>query len=101
MKIKKVIYLGKIVDFIVEDTTIHINRYHDNVFFTMTVPFNPKGVVIIKPELYLSSSYTDTSSFYVYCGYFYSLNGDELEYVWERYKSIVLDKILDLKDNID
>ena len=79
----KKIYLDKIVQYIIDDTVID---YDKNL---CKLPYLHNPIPIIPPFIIPSPYYY---SFLTYCEDIYGLTDDEIEYVWEEYKSIVDDK---------
>mgnify|MGYP003657768742 FL=1 len=82
-------FLDKVVDQIVSETMIDY-RGKGKIFtpfslpFYLFLPFYPSFSSI-------SSSYR--SNFFNHCKEVYGLNEQEIEYVWEEYKQIIIDKI--------
>jgi hypothetical protein len=79
----KEIYLDKIVQYIIDDTEIDYNKN------LCKLPYLYNPIPIIPPFIIPSPYYY---SFLKYCKDIYGLTGDEIIYVWEKYKSIVDDK---------
>lgn len=79
----KEIYLDKIVQYIIDDTVID----YDKNLCKLPYLYNP--IPIIPPFIIPSPYYY---SFLTYCKDIYGLTGEEIIYVWEKYKSIVDDK---------
>ena len=76
-------YLDKIVQYIIDDTVID----YDKNLCKLPYLYNP--IPIIPPFIIPSPYYY---SFLTYCKDIYGLTGEEIIYVWEKYKSIVDDK---------
>ena len=82
-------FLNKVVNQIVSETMIDY-RGKGKIFtpfslpFYLFLPFYPSFSSI-------SSSYR--SNFFNHCKEVYGLNEQEIEYVWEEYKQIIIDKI--------
>tara|TARA_R110001606_G_scaffold356433_1_gene507778 strand:- start:1038 stop:1310 length:273 start_codon:yes stop_codon:yes gene_type:complete len=82
-------FLDKVVNQIVNETMIDY-RGKGKIFtpfslpFYLFLPFYPSFSSI-------SSSYR--SNFFNHCKEVYGLNEQEIEYVWEEYKQIIIDKI--------
>jgi Fe-S cluster assembly iron-binding protein IscA len=79
----KEIYLDKIVQYIIDDTEIDYNKN------LCKLPYLYNPIPIIPPFIIPSPYYY---SFLKYCKDIYGLTGEEIIYVWEKYKSIVDDK---------
>lgn len=90
----KKIYLDKIVNYIVDDTIINYNT--DIIIFPFSIigPLGRPLPSFISDGLDLMSFY----SFYKYCKDTYGLTDEETDYVWNRYKVIINNKI---KGNIN
>ena len=87
-------YLNKIVDYLVEDTIIDFNENE------IRFPFQPLSPSFLSDLLSLPLSpyfqYRLTyppSTFSKYCKDMYGLTENEMVYVWNEYKNIILDKI--------
>jgi len=86
MKDNQKIYLDKVIEFIVRDTKIDYEGkvmkfpffrfYHQYLFTT-----------------HIKSTLNNTSYFKNYCKDVYGLTDQEIEYVWNQYKDIILDRI--------
>ena len=72
-------YLDKVVDQIVSETRIDYDKERVNVPFLL--PF--LLFVLSLPPLF----------FFEHCESVYGLNYDETEYVWDRYKQIIKEKL--------
>ena len=83
-------YLDKVVEFLVDDTIIENNGLDE-----MTYPFIPnrKTIYYITPITHVQYGSPFYNHFSNYCNSMYGLTGKEIIYVWEKYKSIVDDKI--------
>lgn len=79
------IYLDKVVEFIVRDTKID----HDKE--EIQYPFYPFNRTFLFSLFFPFSSIF--SPFSKYCKNVYGLTEDEVKYVWNQYKDIILDKI--------
>lgn len=84
-------YLDKVVDYMVRSTKIdYENESIDPPFPpNITFPFFLLTYLIFFPPN-PSPSYFSLSK---YCKNMFGLTEEEIEYVWEKYKSIILDKI--------
>ena len=79
-------YLDKVVEFIVRDTKIDYDQKRIQYPFYTSYRFFES----------LTSSYSffsTFSSFSKYCIDVYGLTEDEVKYVWDKYRTIILDKI--------
>ena len=85
MEDKQKKYLDKVVEFIVRDTIIDYDKeeihYPFETGYHYPYPLNI-GFYSYTPEY-------DASTFQEYCKDIYGLTGEEIDYVWERYKSIL------------
>jgi hypothetical protein len=79
MEDKNKIYLDNVVDLIVNGARIDYDRNEIQ---------NPS----VHPTIYFFTRPTPTP-FYNYCKDVYGLTDTEIEYVWGKYKTIILDKI--------
>ena len=78
------IYLDKVVEYLVRDTRIDYDKYK------IQFPF------LSSPSSYffrLLSYLFPYSPFSKYCKNVYGLTDQEIEYVWNQYRTIILDKI--------
>ncbi len=84
------VYLDKVIKYLVEDTIIdYKNNY---VIF----PFYSMDLTNVSLKLYrtiLNTSPVCTRNFFNYCRYNYGLTENEIEYVWNKYKDIILHKL--------
>jgi hypothetical protein len=91
MKGKQRIYLDKVVDILVRGTVIDYRRGE------MKFPFNDIPLPIVPlfgPRLpILMPSSSSPTKFSTYVRNIYGLSEGETNYVWEKYKKIILDKI--------
>jgi hypothetical protein len=98
------VYLDKIVDFLLEDIIIDYKRKKFN--FPFIVPYLPPP--LISAHLFfpndsiwlpsISSPYTDFIKFFSsYCIDTYGLTEDEIDYVWQKVRKILLGKIKNKK----
>ena len=69
-------YLDKVLDHLVRGTKIDYNNTPDRMIDFQWIP-----------------SSLSFSSFSFYCKNTFGLTDDEIEYVWNEYRSIILDKI--------
>ena len=80
-------YLDKVIGSLVRSTKIDYenNRIH----YPFSAPFSPYSppLSFFTPRLSFSPFITN------YCKNHFGLTDDEIEYVWEDYRSIILDKI--------
>ena len=74
-------YLYKVIMFIVEDTIIDYDL--DRIIFPLTPPISTPSHLFLPPPPYFEK----------YCKDTYGLTNPEIEYVWIRYKNIMLNKI--------
>jgi hypothetical protein len=79
-------FLNKVIDQIVSETDIDYKNEKVNV------PFHPFKLF---PTFFILHIliFIVISSFSDHCKDVYSLNKEEVEYVWDKYKSIIKDKI--------
>ena len=80
-------FLHKVIDQLVRETII----YHDHDNERVNFPFHPRPF----PFSLSLSILSDPSFFYVtkHCKEVYGLNDDEISYVWNEYREIIIDKI--------
>jgi hypothetical protein len=80
-------FLHKVIDQLVRETII----YHDHDNERVNFPFHPRPF----PFSLSLSILSDPSFFYVtkHCKSIYGLNDDEISYVWNEYREIIIDKI--------
>lgn len=89
---RKYEYLNKIVDFLVQDTEISTEDR------TWLPPF--KFTIDPPSDLYLNYGYLQDITyehFSKYCKNIYGLTDEEIKYVWNIYRSIILDKIKNIR----
>ena len=80
-------YIDKVIGSLVRSTKID---YENNrIYYPFSAPFSPTTPSLTTQSLYLSFSPFITN----YCKNHFGLTDDEIEYVWEEYRSIILDKI--------
>ena len=94
MKDNQNTYLDKVVEFLVRDTKIEYDE--GRVYLPFPLPpsfFVPLSILRISPTSFFSSSPFSFSLFSKYCKVTYGLTDLEIEYVWNQYKNIILDKI--------
>ena len=89
------IYLDKVIEFLVRGTRIDYDKEEIQFPFPFFYKFSLSSPV---PFSFLSRllslfSVPLSSSFPKYCKDIYGLTEDEIKYVWNQYKSIILDKI--------
>ena len=75
-------YLDKVVEFLVRDTSIDYGK--DEIYFPFS-SFPPPSSSLF--------SFSSSSSFSKYCIDVYGLTEQEIGYVWNQYRTIILDKI--------
>jgi len=80
------IYLDKVVEFLVRDTKIDYEKEE------IQYPFYP-SYRFFDSLTYHRSYFSIVSSFSKYSIDVYGLTEDEVKYVWNQYKNIILDKI--------
>ncbi len=91
-------YLDKVVEFLIRDTTIDYDReeitypFPALYFYPPQVPF-PEFFFDTSSETFISFDVSPFIDLYLYCNNTYGLTEEETEYVWERYKAIIIDKI--------
>ncbi len=79
-------YLHRVLDQIVSETKIDLDE--KKVYFT----FSPSPFFFLFPDVFFSS-FSFFPFFFDHCRDIYGLNDDEIDYVWDEYKEIILDKI--------
>ena len=93
MENKQKNYLDKVVEFLVRDTKID----HDKVGsqFPFFIPSPSLSLRRLFPPLPSRPFPPGSSSilFSKYCKNVYGLTEDEIKYVWDQYRTIILDKI--------
>jgi hypothetical protein len=77
-------FLDKVVDQIVSETRIDYDKER------LYTPFRPSLFFSFPP---VSFRFPYSFSFSYHCEEIYSLNEQEIEYVWNEYKHIIIDKI--------
>ena len=93
MKDKQKKYLDKVVEFLVKGTTIDFNsRKISYPFVPLSSPLPPRLPLSLFPSLPPSLS-SLPFLFSTYVRDMYGLTREESDYVWERYKTNILDKI--------
>jgi len=85
MENKQKIYLDKVVEFLVRDTRIDYDK--DEIQF----PFFYSRFLMSRFSIFSLS--VRLKLFSEYCKEVYGLTEDEVKYVWNQYKDIILDKI--------
>ena len=88
------IYLDKVIEFLVRDTRIEYDE--GRVYLPFPLPpslYLPLSILRLSPTTFFSSSPYSFSFFSKYCKVTYGLTEQEIEYVWDQYKDIILDKI--------
>jgi hypothetical protein len=77
-------YLNKILDYLVEDTIIDYDENEIRSPYTSSLHplFSPLSTLSSLPFFF----------FYEYCKETYGLTDEEIDYVWDTYKNIILDK---------
>ena len=78
-------FLNKVLGQIVSETTIDYDKE------TIRTPFPPFHIPLFILS-YAFSSYR--SPFTKHCNEVYGLNIEEIEYVWNEYREIIIDKIM-------
>ena len=78
-------FLNKVLGQIVSETTIDYDKE------TIRTPFPPFQT----PPFYSLSAFSSyRSPFTKHCNEVYGLNIEEIEYVWNEYREIIIDKIM-------
>ena len=86
-------YIEHIIKDLVRDTKIDYNKREIHFPFYPSLP-SFKLTFHRAPLLFLNPHPPITSSFFSkYCKNRYGLTEEEIEYVWDQYKTIILDKI--------
>ena len=86
-------YLDKVLDYIISRTKIDYDNNLISTPFFLPPPSSFSFFISFFSSLSIHSSLYFPSFFSDYCKRFYGLTEDEIEYVWEEYKKIILDKI--------
>ena len=93
MKDNQKIYLDKVVEFLVRDTIINYDK--DEIQFPFFLSsyslFFPHFSSVLLPSF--NSDRFQTLDFSDYCKNVYGLTEQEIGYVWNQYRTIILDKI--------
>jgi len=89
VKIMNKKYLDKVLDQIVNETTID---YDEERFLP---PFAIPSPIVPFPSFPISSlsPFSPYPSFIIHCREVYGLNKEEIGYVWDRYREIIIDEI--------
>ena len=77
-------FLNKVLGQIVSETTID----HDKR--VIRLPYQPSSFTLAHQSLYFPYV---MSRFSTHCKSIYGLNDDEISYVWNEYREIIIDKI--------
>ena len=87
-------FLDKVIDQIVSETEIDYGRKVIETPFPLSY-FISHHFYSFPSRLFLFLSFLSSSfsSFLKHCKEVYGLNEQEIEYVWEEYKQIIIDKI--------
>jgi len=85
------IYLDKVVEFLVRDTKIDYDKDEIQSPYSSYRPFISELISLFNTIPSFSKS--TFPSFSKYCKSVYGLTEDEVKYVWNQYKDIILDKI--------
>ncbi len=88
-------YLDRVVDLIVRDTRIDYEKekvYPPFVLFHTHLSSPPSHYSFLSYSRILSSNHF-LQFFSRYCKDTYGLGEEEIDYVWDQYKGIILDKI--------
>lgn len=88
MENKQRMYLDKVVEFLVRDTRIDYDKDEIQYPFPFLLPPSHSLLLLLHPSYSIFSS-----PFSKYCKNVYGLTEDEVKYVWNQYKDIILDKI--------
>ena len=86
-------YLDKIVQYIVDDSIIEINTVNNTYRGIIRLPFIHIGKQFSNLNRFLRNFFNFEgvyNYFYEYCEYNYGLKDDEIKYVWEQYKEILI-----------
>ena len=88
-------FLNKVLDQIVSETTIDMDGEKGRMYTPLLFPSFLTSLTVFDlfSSLYSSSKYVFTF-FSDHCEDVYGLNKKETEYVWEEYKEIIKDKIM-------
>jgi len=94
---RRKIYLSKVIGFLVKDTIIDYSREKIHypfpaLFFKSPIPFS-EFFFDTSSESFISFDVSPFIDLYMYCNNTYGLTEEETTYVWEKYKTIILDKI--------
>ena len=80
-------FLDKVVDQIVNETRINYEYMGGSIFLPFSLPLSFRHIILI------FSRSLPFPSFSRHCEDVYSLNYNEMDYVWDKYKQIIKDKI--------
>ena len=81
-------YLDKVLEHLVKGTKIDYEKKKISFLFFPSSKYNTRF------SLFFSIPFPHSSSFfYSYCIDTFGLTQEEIQYVWNKYKSIILDKI--------
>ncbi len=85
-------FLDKVCDQIISETRIIDDKVYTSPFSLSSIPFTP---FLNSLHFYLPTSlyFFFFSSFSSHCKEIYSLNKEEIEYVWEKYKVELIHKV--------
>ena len=86
------IYLDKVVEFLVRDTRIDYKKEEIQFPFHVS-PFSLRFVSHSFSFFLSRLRFSIPPPFPKYCKSVYGLTEEEVEYVWSKYKDIILDKI--------
>jgi hypothetical protein len=86
-------YIEHIINDLVRDTRINYDREEVHFPFYSRPLDCPLPLSPLPDSFYRSSRHFSPSPFSKYCKNTYGLTDQEVKYVWERYKDIILDKI--------
>ena len=78
-------FLNKVIEQILSETTID----HDKR--VIRLPYQPSSFTLSHQSLYFPYV---MSRFSTHCKSIYGLNDDEISYVWDEYRDIIKDKII-------
>ena len=93
MKDRQKIFLDRVINLIVDDTIIDYDKEEIHFPFYSRPLDCPLPLSPLPDSFYRSSRHFPPSPFSEYCKNTYGLTDQEVEYVWDQYKSTIKDKI--------
>jgi len=92
-------FLNKVIDQIVRETRVDYDQ--EEIYFPFGFPSFNKTIIFtidfhVTLQLFsppLPFNHSPLHTFVYHCIEVYGLNDDEIDYVWEEYRKIIIDKI--------